>query len=235
MHGPRSMRAGFREELQRLERTLLAEGELVLGTLDRARAVIGERNVAVADALIASDVEVDHLYVQVEEDAQLLLARQTPVASDLRLVLAIVHSNMHLERIADYAVTIAKLTKLAPDVSPGSPLVEGFEETAAQASEMVRVALQSFRERDVDGAESLPQLDDAIDKANRRVVERVLRLGHDPALREWGMRMIVVSGCLERIGDHAVDIGEQTAYLVTGQFREFSNPSGPGSEGSSGP
>jgi len=231
MHGPRSMRARFHEELQRLERTLLTEGELVLETLERAGAVIGERNLETADALIASDIEIDRLYVQIEEAAQLLLARQTPVASDLRLVLAIVHSNLHLERIADYAVTIAKLTKLAPDVAPSSPLVEGFEETAAHAREMVHVALESFAKRDVSGAESLPLLDEVIDKANRRVVQRVLELGHDPALREWGMRMIVVSGCLERIGDHAVDIGEQTAYLVTGEFREFSDTSQPGAAG----
>jgi phosphate transport system protein len=66
-----------------------------------------------------------------------------------------------------------------------------------------------------------------IDRANRRVVEHVLDLGAARDLREWGLRMIVVSRCLERIGDHAVDIGEQTAYLVTGEFREFTDASHP--------
>jgi phosphate transport system protein len=78
------------------------------------------------------------------------------------------------------------------------------------------------------GATSLVQLDEVIDRANRRVVGELLATGADPGLREWGMRMLLVSRCLERIGDHAVDIGEQTAYLVTGQFHEFTDASRPG-------
>jgi phosphate transport system protein len=87
--------------------------------------------------------------------------------------------------------------------------------------------MRSFAERDLAGAESLVDLDELIDRANRRVVKHVLELGNDPALREWGLRMIIVSRCLERVGDHAVDIGEQTAYLVTGEFREFTDASRP--------
>jgi phosphate transport system protein len=90
---------------------------------------------------------------------------------------------------------------------------------------MIRIALDSFVERDAERAESLVELDEMIDRANRRVVQHVLALGGNPALREWGLRMIVVSRCLERIGDHAVDLGEQTAYLVTGEFREFTDAS----------
>jgi phosphate transport system protein len=92
---------------------------------------------------------------------------------------------------------------------------------------MTRVAMRAFAERDLAGAESLPDLDEMIDRANRRVVEHVLDLGNDLELRERGVRMIVVSRCLERVGDHAVDIGEQTAYLVTGEFREFTDASHP--------
>jgi phosphate transport system protein len=90
---------------------------------------------------------------------------------------------------------------------------------------MIRVALDSFVKRDVEGAESLVDLDELIDRTNRRVVNYVLDLGSDLERREWGLRMIVISRCLERIGDHAVDIGEQTAYLVTGEFREFTDAS----------
>jgi phosphate transport system protein len=87
--------------------------------------------------------------------------------------------------------------------------------------------MRSFAERDAAAAETLVHLDELIDRANRRVVERIIDLGPNPELREWGLRMIVVSRCLERIGDHAVDIGEQTAYLVTGEFREFTDASHP--------
>ena len=94
-----------------------------------------------------------------------------------------------------------------------------------RAEEMIRVALDSFAERNLETAETLPELDELIDRANRRVVGHLLTLGSDPEMLEWGLRMILVSRCLERIGDHAVDIGEQTAFLVTGEFREFTDAS----------
>ena len=137
------------------------------------------------------------------------------------------HVNLHLERMADYCVTIAKLTKLAGDLEGEQALVDGLEEMGTRAEEMLGVALDCLARRDAVGAESLVQLDELIDRANRRAVTQVLQLGADEARREWGLRMLVVSRCLERIGDHAVDIGEQVSYLVTGEFREFSDASRP--------
>jgi phosphate transport system protein len=186
---------------------------------------LAQQDVELADEVIAFDDEVDDTYLRIEEGVQSLLARQTPVAVDLRLVLAVLHDNLHLERMADYCVTVAKLTKLAHGVEPDSTLVEGFEEMGSRAEEMIRVALDSFAERHLERAETLVELDELIDRANRRVVQHLLSLGGDPELREWGLRMIIVSRCLERIGDHAVDIGEQTAFLVTGEFREFTDAS----------
>ena len=92
-------------------------------------------------------------------------------------------------------------------------------------AKMTRVALDSFSARDLNGAESLGDLDELIDRANRRAHDDVLALASDPALREWALRMLFVSRCLERIGDHAVDIGEQTVYLISGEFREFTDAS----------
>jgi phosphate transport system protein len=142
-------------------------------------------------------------------------------------VLAMLHINLHLERMGDYCVTIAKLTKLAHGLASDRALVEGIDEMGSRAEEMIRVALDSFSDRDLAGAERLVELDELIDRANRRVVGEILRLGTDESAREWGLRMLLVSRCLERIGDHAVDIGEQTAYLVTGEFREFTDASHP--------
>jgi phosphate transport system protein len=127
--------------------------------------------------------------------------------------------------MADYCVTIAKLTKLTQGLTRDAPLLQAFEEMGARAEEMIRTAVDSFLARDVEGAERLVDLDELIDRANRRVVGHVLRMAGDESLHEWGLRMIIVSRCLERIGDHAVDIGEQTAYLVTGEFREFTDAS----------
>jgi phosphate transport system protein len=221
------MRASFQEELDHLEGLLQEEGALVLRSLRGAVNAVQENDRELADEVIAFDDEVDRRYVEVEEGIQVLLARQTPVASDLRLVLAMLHINLHLERMADYCVTIAKLTKLAPEVDPNPRLLEGFEEMGSRAEEMIRVALDSFERRDIAGAESLVDLDELIDRANRRVVEQLLALGAEPEMREYGLRMVLVSRALERIGDHAVDIGEQTAYLLTAEFREFTDASHP--------
>jgi phosphate transport system protein len=221
------MRTTFQEELDLLEATLQEEGQLVLRALRGAIKALEQRDEELADEVIAFDDDVDQRYVRIEEGIQLLLARQTPVASDLRLVLAILHVNLHLERMADYCVTIAKLSKLVPEVDPGPRFIEGFEEMGSRCEEMIRVALDSFGDRDLEGAESLVDLDELIDRANRRVVERILELGGDPEMREYGLRMVVVSRALERIGDHAVDIGEQTAYLLTAEFREFTDASHP--------
>jgi len=147
------------------------------------------------------------------------------VAIDLRLVLAMLHVNLHLERMADYCVTIAKLVKLAQGLPEETSLLEAFEEMGDRAEEMLRVALNSFAARNTARAEQLVELDELIDATNLRASDQILELGHDPSLREWGLRMLMVSRCLERIGDHAVDIGEQTAYLVTAEFREFTDAS----------
>jgi phosphate transport system protein len=221
----RSARIGFHEELIDLEAALQREGELVVRSVQAATRALVEEDLELAGEVIAFDDEVDDAYFAIEEGIQSLLARQTPVATDLRLVLAMLHVNLHLERMADYCVTVAKLTKLAATGSREPRIVASMAEMGVRAEEMTRVALRSFQHRDVSRAEALVDLDELIDRANRRLAEHVLELGADQ--REWGLRMLVVSRCLERIGDHAVDIGEQTAYLVTGEFREFTDASHP--------
>ena len=226
------MRVTLQEDLDTLQASLLEEGELVLRALRGALNALGEADAELADEVISFDDEVDRRYLAVEQGIEALLARQTPVAVDLRLVLAMLHTNLHLERMADYCVTIAKLTKLVAGLETEPRMMQAFEEMGSRAEEMIRIALDAFVDRDVEEASSLVELDELIDRANRRVVKQVLELGPDPELSEWGLRMLLVSRCLERIGDHAVDIGEQVAYLVTGEFREFTDASHPVPPGS---
>ena len=221
------MRETLQEELDTLQASLLEEGQSVLRAVRGSINSLRESDPELADEVIAFDDDVDRQYLALQQAIESLLARQTPVAGDLRIVLAVLHSNLHLERMADLCVTIAKLTKLAHGLPPDTTLIEAFDDMASRAEEMIRVALDSFAKRDVAGAESLVELDELIDRTNRRVVKYVLELGGDPEKREWGLRMLLISRCLERIGDHAVDIGEQTAYLVSGEFREFTDASRP--------
>jgi phosphate transport system protein len=220
-----NVRVTFQEELDQLEASLQEEGVLVLRVLRGALNALAQRDVELADEVIAFDDDVDRRYLQIEEGIESLLARQTPVATDLRLVLAVLRMNLHLERMADYGVTIAKLTKLVADVEGDPMLLQSLQEMGERAEEMTRVALDSFANRDLAGAESLVELDELIDRSNRRFVERVVEIVAEPGLREWVLRMVIVSRTIERIGDHAVDIGEQTAYLLTAEFREFTDAS----------
>jgi phosphate transport system protein len=217
------LRASFQEELRSLERALDEEAELVIRSLRGAIEALVTRDAELADEVIAFDDDVDDVYLRTEQAIELLLARQTPVAGDLRLVLAILHSNLHLERMGDLCTTVAKLTKLSVELPGDDVLLEGFREMGERSEEMIHVALHALHDRDADLAETLLALDELIDRSNRRVVTRLVELGSGNL--EWGLRMIVASRCLERLGDHAVDIGEQASFLATGQFREFTDAS----------
>ena len=221
------MRHEFHRELQRLEARLQFESDLVMRSLRLALTALDDSDDEAAEEVIRFDDQVDAVYLEIEQGIQNLLATQTPVASDLRLVLSILHVNLHLERMADYCVTIAKLVKLTENRPEVSGLIEAFEAMGSRAEEMIRVAVDSFAARDVARAESLVELDELIERANNHVLDEVFMIADDLEVRRWSLRMLIVSRCLERIGDHAVDIGEQTAYLVTGEFREFTDASHP--------
>ncbi len=215
------------DALDQVEAQLQEEGQRVSSAVRGAIRALEERDGELADEVIAFDDEIDHLFLAIERPIQSLLALQTPVARDLRLLLAMLHINLLLERSADGCVTIAKLSQLVADAEPDPALVEVLTEMGERAEEMLRVALDSFARRDLAGAESLVELDELIDRANRRFVERLVDVMAEPELREWGLRMVVVARTIERIGDRAVDIGEQTAYLLTAEFREFTDASHP--------
>ncbi len=215
------------EALDRIEAQLQEEGQRVLSAVHGAVRALQERDVELADEVVAFDDEIDQLFLGIEGAIQAMLALQTPVARDLRLLLAILHINLLLERSGDGCVTIAKLSRMVADVEADPALSSVLVEMGERAEEMLRVALDSFARRDLAGAESLVELDELIDRANRRFVERLVDVMADPDHREWGLRMVVVARTIERIGDRAVDIGEQTAYLLTAEFREFTDASHP--------
>jgi phosphate transport system protein len=215
------------DALNRIEADIQEEGRRVLEAVRGAVKALAQRDRELAAEVIAYDDEIDELFIHIERSIQSMLALQTPVARDLRLLLAMLHMNLLLERTADGCVTVAKLTQLVADADPDVALVDTLVEMGERAEEMFRVALEAFANRDLAAAESLVDLDEAIDRANRRFVERLVDVMAEPELREWGLRMVVVARTIERIGDRAVDIGEQIAYLLTGQFREFSDASHP--------
>jgi phosphate transport system protein len=223
----REVRRRFHEELRALESEVQRTGTQAQRLLEQALQALTRRDVALCEAVIRGDDEVDQLYLDVERRILGLFALQTPVASDLRLLTALLHINLHLERIADQAVNMAKITKLAAGLPPNPTVLQHLEEMGALALGMVGAAMAALARRDLELARKLPELDDPIDRLNRGMLGQVLGVSDDKQRLEWGIRMYVVSRQLERVGDNAVDIGEQVAFLVTGEFREFTDASHP--------
>jgi phosphate transport system protein len=221
-------RLHFQEELQRLEEQALTGLDLVARTLDRTREAVREQDVSLAEIVIADDDLIDGLYLQVHQGVLSLMALQAPVATDLRLVAAILDVIKHIERMGDGCVNVAKLIPLAGNEPPRLPgMIEDLDRMAVQAKALVLQSGQAFRDRNVALAEDLVRQDDEIDKLNRDVFRQALDAGSDDDTREWAMTMMLMARSLERIGDHAVDIGEQVAFVVTGLFREFTDASHP--------
>jgi phosphate transport system protein len=220
-------RRQFHEELETLELDILSMGELAEQALGKAMEALDSRNADTADKVIAGDDEIDDRYLSVERRWLELLALQTPVASDLRLVSVILHVNLHLERIGDMAVNIAKIAKLTSRLPANQTILSHLKEMADVVRPMLRTSLDAFVRRDLQLALSLPRMDDPVDRLNRGMYREVAACAGDPQVLEWAIRMMVVSRQLERVGDHAVDIAEQVAFLLTGEFQEFTDASHP--------
>ena len=219
------MRTQFHERLERTEHDLLALGELSATAVQRAVRAFVDRDDAQASQVIADDDLIDERYLELDHGTLSLVALQAPVAADLRLVSAILHSSLHLERVGDQAVNIAKI-QLRTNELPAAPLMLAqIADMGDQVVQMLRIALEAFTQRDADRAEQLQKLDDPVDRLNRATHLEALKLADDPRALDWGMHANLAARALERVGDQAVDIGEQVAYLVTGEFREFTDAS----------
>jgi phosphate transport system protein len=220
-------RETFDQELGELAALLNEEARLCQRSLDGALEALIAPGSSAADTVVAGDDAVDRVYLQVEHGVESLLARQSPVAVDLRFVLAVIHVNQNLERIGDQCVNIAKLSRLFATQPLMPELLEDFTVMGNQASGMIATAMASFMQRDLGQAESLVELDQVINERNHGLARRIIEGGFDESSIEMPLRAMLVARAIERIGDNAVDIGEQTAYLVTAAFREFTDASHP--------
>jgi phosphate transport system protein len=220
-------REGFRESLERIELDLLTMGELASTAVQRSVEALVDRDQAKAQDVIDGDDQIDDLYLRIDNDSLQLLALQSPVAADLRLISVLIHSCLHLERIGDQAVNVAKLF-LATKEEPGS---ESMRQQVAEMGSivvgMVRTAMEALGRRDLDLCLKLPSMDDPVDRLNRATHLEALKLADDPRSLDWGLHMNMAARALERVGDNAVDIGEQVGFLLTGEFREFTDASHP--------
>lgn len=221
------IRVGFHEELIAAEADLVAQGGLVKAQLARVLEALLSRDRDQAASIVARDDEVDEGYVSLEMRILNLLALQAPVASDLRMVSAILHCNLHVERMGDLCVNIAKFVMNKHPYPPDSPMVSRLSDMGMRAGEMLDIAMTALTSRSLELAELLPEKDDVIDRLNRGMLDDLKTYVDDDLSFEWATNLVLVARYLERFGDHAVDVGEQIAFLVTGVFREFQDASHP--------
>ncbi len=220
-------RGTFDESLEQIEMDLLSMGELASTSVQRSVEALVQHDDAAAGAVIDDDDPIDELYLKIDADILSLLALQSPVAADLRLVSAIMHSNLHLERVGDQAVNVAKLYLRTKDNAGSSAMRQQLEEMGTLVVSMIRTAMEAFGRRDLDLALRVPAMDDPVDRLNRATHLEALKLADDPRSLDWGLHMNMAARALERVGDNAVDIAEQVGFLLTGEFREFTDASHP--------
>lgn len=222
------IRIQYQEELDHLEAQALGAFDLVVRALNRTLEAIEHQDIQLAELVAADDDRIDGRYLEVHQGLITLLATQSPVATDLRLISALLHIIKNAERMGDQCVNICKLIPIVGHEPPADEtMVRRILEMGAQARLQTIQAKQAFADRDETAAQDLVRQDDLIDQLNRECFAIALEIGDEHDRREWAMTMLLAARAIERIGDNAVDVGEQVAFVVTGLFREFEDASHP--------
>ncbi len=225
---PDAVRVHYQEELANLEASALGGLDMVTVALERTMEAVEHQDVELAQVVIADDDRIDGRYLEVHQSLITLLATQSPVATDLRLISSLLHVLKSIERMGDQCVNVCKLIPLSGTEAPADPeMVKLILDMGAHTRPVIAQAKRAFEERDVEMARDLVRRDDAVDELNRECFHLALAIGDDADRREWAMTMLLAARAIERVADNAVDIGEQVAFVVTGLFREFEDASHP--------
>ena len=218
------VRHHYREDLKQLEEQTLGGLDLVTQALDRAIEAVNYQDPELAGMVVADDDRIDGRYLEVHQGVLSLLARQAPVATDLRLVAALLHTIRCIERMGDQCVNIAKLVPLSGHESPkDKDILDSIERMGRNVRAQVGQAKEAFASRNVELAQDIVRQDAEVNRLNRMIFRRAVEIGDDVEEREWAMFMILVARALERVGDNTVEIAEQVAFVVTGLFREMAD------------
>jgi phosphate transport system protein len=225
---PEAVRVHYQGELETLETSALGGLDMVSSALKRTLEAVEQQDVELAQMVIADDDRIDGRYLEVHQSLITLLATQSPVATDLRLISALLHVLKNVERMGDQCVNVCKLIPLSGNQPPADEeMVQRILTMGRQTGTLISQAKRAFEERNVEMAQDLVRQDDLVDNLNRECFHLALEIGDDADKREWAMTMLLAARAIERVGDNAVDIGEQVAFVVTGLFREFEDASHP--------
>ena len=211
------MRNQYQQQLDRVLTELVEMAGDVRAALDQATHALRTADVAAAESVISGDLAIDEARERIEDESFEILARQAPVAGDLRMLVASLRMVADLERMGDLSVHVAKVARLRfPTQAVPAVLVPTIQQMARTADEMIASAAEIVATRDVEAAHELESADDAMDLLRRSMFRMLLsenwREGVEPAVD-----MALLGRYYERIGDHAVSMARRVVFLVTGQ------------------
>ncbi|HEX2950847.1 MAG TPA: phosphate signaling complex protein PhoU [Armatimonadota bacterium] len=217
------MRHTFEEHLSELKDKVLAMAVNAENSIDLAMTALKRRDMDLAHLVIEGDDVIDEQERQIEADCIELIARQQPMAADLRLISMVLKMITDIERIADHSSDISEITLRLGKEEPIKPLVD-IPKMADTARGMVHQAIRAYVANDLDMALAVCQRDDEVDALFAKVVlDLSLMMKSDPAVVDRAIDLIFIAKYLERVGDHATNIGEWVAYNITGKHKHLTH------------
>ncbi|HWI51258.1 MAG TPA: phosphate signaling complex protein PhoU [Symbiobacteriaceae bacterium] len=217
------MRESFHDQLQQLQQRIVCMGNLVSEMIDQATLSLARKDSDLARRVITADDEIDTMLIEVQMKSMQLLALQQPMARDLRRIGTGIKIVTDLERIADHATDIAEVTLKLEGEPLIKPLVD-IPRMAGLAQEMTRLALAAYVNQDEQMARSMIEMDHQVDAIYRNMFDELLGfMERDPAAVRQATYLLHVAAYLERVADHATNVGEWTIYMLTGELEELNN------------
>jgi phosphate transport system protein len=215
------MRTVFHKRLREIQDDILAMGSMVSKALLRSIDALKNRDLELARQIITDDQKINGKRFEIEEKCIELIATQQPMASDLRIIIAILNITTEIERIGDYAVGIARIVILIGDEPTLKPLID-IPRMAEQTVDMLRRSLDAFINRDADAARKIAIEDDLIDHLYDQVFrELLIFMAEDPKTITRATRLMWTAHNLERAADRVTNICERVVFIVTGKMEEI--------------
>ena len=215
------MRTVFHKRLREIQDDILAMGSMVSKAILRSVDALKNRDLEIAHQIIADDQMVNGKRFEIEEKCIELIATQQPMASDLRIIIAILNITNEIERIGDYAVGIARIVIMIGDEPPLKPLID-IPRMAEKTVDMLRRSLDAFINRDAEAARKIAGEDDLIDNLYDQVFRELLMfMAEDPKTITRATRLMWIAHNLERAADRVTNICERVVFIVTGKMEEI--------------
>lgn len=214
-------RTAFEQQLSRIQEDMLVLAGMVVDAIDRGVRALKERDIELAQMVIADDLRINRKRYEIEEQCLEIIATQQPLASDLRTIVAVLHIVVDLERMGDHAEGIAKIALMLSDEPPLKPYID-IPRMAEIATRMLMSSLEAFKNRDAELARRICDDDDEVDALYDQVYrELITYMVNDPKTIERATHLTWVAHNLERIADRVTNLCERVVYLVEGRVQEL--------------